>query len=140
MKEPALPEPLNPSSLGPHPGFSHAVVAPAGRLVFVAGQVAADEGGRVAARGFADQFDRALARTLEAVAAAGGGPRHVARMTVYVTDRAEYLACRERLGEIWRARMGRHYPAMALVGVASLLEPGAKVEIEATAVLPEERR
>lgn len=135
MSDPSLPRPLNPPELGPHPGFSHAIVAPAGRLVFVAGQVAADGAGRVTGRDFADQFDRALARTLQAVSAAGGRPENVARMTVYVTDRAEYQASRERLGEIWRARMGRHYPAIALVEVSSLLEAGAKVEIEAMAVL-----
>jgi enamine deaminase RidA (YjgF/YER057c/UK114 family) len=139
VSDSSLPHPVNPPELGPHAGFSHAVVAPAGRLVFVAGQVAADGEGRVAGGAFAEQFDRALARTLLAVAAAGGGPEHVARMTVYVTDRAEYQASRARLSEIWRARMGRHFPAMVLVEVASLLEEGAKVEIEATAVLEEGR-
>jgi enamine deaminase RidA (YjgF/YER057c/UK114 family) len=70
------------------------------------------------------------------VRAAGGGPERIARLTVYVTDRREYLADLAEVGRVYRAVMGRHYPAMALVEVKALLEPGARVEIEATAVLP----
>ncbi len=137
---------LEPEGLGPARGFSHGLIAPAGgRLLFVAGQTAAETGdggpptgpdGDLSAAGFADQFEAALRRVLRGVEEAGGRPEHVGRMTVYVTDLAAYRASREELGERWRALMGRHYPAMSLVAVAGLVDEGALVEIEATAVLP----
>ncbi|HVS03459.1 MAG TPA: RidA family protein, partial [Thermoanaerobaculia bacterium] len=77
-----------------------------------------------------------LHNVLVVVSAAGGAPQHVARLTIYVTDRQEYLAATRRIGEDYRRQMGSHYPAMALVEVSALLEPGARVEIEATAVIP----
>lgn len=135
------PEPpfrvLEPEELGAARGFNHGLVAPAGgRLLFVAGQTAADPapGGTEAA--FVDQFEAALRRVLRVVEEAGGRPEHVGRMTVYVTDLAAYRASRSELGEVWRGLMGRHYPAMSLVAVAGLVDEGALVEIEATAVLP----
>ena len=76
---------------------------------------------------------------LAVVRAAGGEPEHIGRMTVFVTDLPAYRGARAELGAVWRARMGRHYPAMALVEVRGLVEPGALVEIEATAVLPANR-
>jgi enamine deaminase RidA (YjgF/YER057c/UK114 family) len=85
---------------------------------------------------FVDQFDQALANVLAVVRAAGGGPDSLARLTIFVIDKEEYTAVQRELGERYRARMGRHYPAMTLVEVRSLLEPGALVEIEATAVIP----
>ncbi len=128
---------VNPESLGAPRGWNHGLVAPAGgRLLFVAGQVGVTDG---APAEFAAQFATALDRVLEVVRAAGGGPEHIARMTVYVTDLDAYRASRPVLGEAWRARFGRHYPAMALVGVAGLVDAGARVEIEATAVLPGDR-
>jgi enamine deaminase RidA (YjgF/YER057c/UK114 family) len=130
-------EPIDPAELGAPRGYSHGMLAPAGgRLLFVAGQVGWDGDQRLVAEGFAAQFDQALANVLAVVSQAGGWPEHVARLTIYVADRREYLAARREIGEAYRRRMGRHYPAMALVEVAALLEPGAKVEIEATAVLP----
>jgi enamine deaminase RidA (YjgF/YER057c/UK114 family) len=126
---------VNPAELGRHSGFSHGVVAPAGgRVLFVAGQTAPRAGG------FVPQFAAALARALAVVREAGGEPEHVARMTIYVTDMAIYRAERPHLGEAWRTAMGTHYPAMALVEVRSLVDPGAVVEIEATAVLPPAER
>jgi enamine deaminase RidA (YjgF/YER057c/UK114 family) len=123
---------VNPDELGRHTGFSHGVLAPAGgRVLFVAGQTAPGAGD------FAAQFGAALERALAVVREAGGRPEHVARMTVYVTDMGVYRAERPRLGAVWRASMGRHYPAMALVEVRSLVDPNAVVEIEATAVIPE---
>jgi enamine deaminase RidA (YjgF/YER057c/UK114 family) len=129
---------INPPELGAPRGWSNGVIAPArGRLLFVAGQTATDAGGNLAA-GFAAQFDRALEKALTVVEAAGGRPEHVARMTVYVVDLDAYRRDRQVIGEAWRQRMGRHYPAMALVEVSRLLDEGALVEIEATAVLPAE--
>ena len=118
-------------------GYSHGVLAPAGgRLLFVAGQIGWDADGRLVGDTFVAQFGRALANVAAVVRAAGGAPEHLARLTVYVTDRREYLADLAAVGEAYRAVMGRHYPAMALLEVSGLLEPGAKVEIEGTAVLP----
>jgi enamine deaminase RidA (YjgF/YER057c/UK114 family) len=121
-------------------GYSNGILAAPGRLLFVAGQVPWDVHQRlVGGEDFALQFDRALANVLEVVAAAGGKPEDLTRLTIYVSDTRRYLESSRRLGELYRARMGRHYPAMCLVEVAALLEPGALVEIEATAVIPESR-
>jgi enamine deaminase RidA (YjgF/YER057c/UK114 family) len=125
---------VNPESLAPPRGYSHGMKG-AGELVFVAGQVGWTREGRVVSPDFLSQFQRALENVLDVVWAAGGKPSDVARMVVYVTDKAEYTARAREIGEFWRARMGRHYPAMALVEVKSLLDPEAKVEIEAMAVL-----
>lgn len=129
---------INPESLGAPKGWNHGMLAPAGgRVLFVAGQVATGPDGRVVAEDMAAQWSRALQNVLAVVRAAGGGPEHVGRMTVYVTDLAAYLDAREALGEVWRRHMGRHYPAMAVMEVKSLVEEDAVVEIEATAVIPE---
>ena len=105
-------------------------------MLFVAGQTARGPSGAIESEDFVDQFGLVLDHVLRVVAAAGGEARHIGRMTVYVTDLDAYMASRRRLGEAYRTRMGRHYPAMALVEVRRLVDPGAKVEIEATAVLP----
>jgi enamine deaminase RidA (YjgF/YER057c/UK114 family) len=126
---------VNPTGLVPPRGYSHGIAAE-GRLLFVAGQVGWDGNGQMVGDRFADQFDQALANVMQVVAAAGGAPDSVARMTIFVTDCAEYRTAEREIGDRYRARMGRHYPAMTLVEVQALLEPGAKVEIEATAVLP----
>lgn len=118
-------------------GYSHGIVAPAGgRLLFVAGQIGWDGERRLVGEGFAAQFAKALENVAAVVRAAGGGPEHLARLTIYVTDREEYLAQLAAVGVAYRAVMGHHYPAMALVEVQALVDAGAKVEIEATAVLP----
>ena len=131
---------VNPQSLGAPKGWNHGVVASAGgRLLFVAGMAGWREGAPGTPPGFADQFASALDQVLEVVRSSGGAPEHVARMTVYVTDLAAWRATRRRLGEIWRERFGRHYPAMALLEVKGLVDTGAVVEIEATAVLPGDR-
>jgi NAD(P)-dependent dehydrogenase (short-subunit alcohol dehydrogenase family)/enamine deaminase RidA (YjgF/YER057c/UK114 family) len=134
---------VNPESLGAPKGWNHGLVAPReGRILFVAGQAGwdAESSARGAsaggpAPGFVEQFGHALDKVLTVVRAAGGVPESLARMTVYVTDLNAYLAGRARLGEVWRARLGKHYPAMALVEVSRLVDQGALVEIEATAVL-----
>lgn len=125
---------INPSGVAAPRGFSHGVVAQ-GRMLFVAGQIGWDEQGLMAGPGFVEQFDRALENVLIVVRAAGGAAESVARLTIFVVDKAEYAAATREVGERYRARMGRHFPAMTLVEVRSLLEPAARVEIEATAVL-----
>ena len=103
-----------------------------------AGQVGWDRDRRLAGGDFVAQFDRALANALAVVAAAGGEPTDVVRMTLYVAERRLYAERLAEVGAAWRARMGRHFPAMTLVEVAALLEEGALVEVEATAALPPE--
>ncbi|MHB1845369.1 MAG: RidA family protein [Deltaproteobacteria bacterium] len=118
-------------------GYANGVIAE-GRLLFVAGQIGWDREGRLA-EGFAAQFARALDNVLEVIRAAGGAPTDLCRMTVYVTDKRAYEAAAREIGAAWRARLGRHYPAMTLVEVRSLLEDRAEVELEATAALAGER-
>jgi enamine deaminase RidA (YjgF/YER057c/UK114 family) len=131
------PEPINPESLGAPRGYSHGMLAPAGgRLLCIAGQIAWDRDGRLVAGGFPAQLAQALGNVLAVVRAAGGGPEHLLRLTIYVTDRRLYLDDLQAVGAAYRSVMGRRYPAMALVEVAGLLEPGALVEIEGTAVVP----
>ena len=131
------PRIVNPPSLGHPRGYANGVLAPAGsRILFVAGQVGWDADQRIVGPGFVEQFERALANVLTVVAAAGGGPEHLLRLTLYVTDRRDYLADLHAVGLAYRRLMGRRFPAIALVEVAALLEDGARVEIEATAVVP----
>jgi len=127
---------VNPESRGAPKGWNHGVLAPReGRLLFVAGMAGWSTGAPGEPPGFADQFARALDQVLAVVSRAGGEASDIARMTVYVTDLAEYRASLPALGEHWRARFGRHYPAMTLLEVKGLVDRGAKVEIEAMAVL-----
>ena len=136
LPPPSGPRPINPAELGAPRGYSNGMLAPPGaRLLFVAGQVGWNERQEVVGDGFAEQFARALENVVAVVREAGGRPEHLARLTIYVTDHREYLDALEEVGAAYRGIMGRHYPAMALVEVAALLEPGAKVEIEATAAL-----
>lgn len=107
-----------------------------GRMLFVAGQIAWDADQQLVGAGdMTKQFVQALDNVLTVVADAGGHPEEIVRMTVYVTDKKAYLKSARAIGEAWRDRIGKHYPAMALVQVADLLEEGALVEIEATAVV-----
>jgi enamine deaminase RidA (YjgF/YER057c/UK114 family) len=128
---------VNPESLGAPKGWNHGLLAPRdGRLLFVAGQAGWDGSATAGpAPGFVEQFAHALDKVLAVVRAAGGEPEDVARMTIYVIDLAAYLEGRSRLGEVWRARFAKHYPAMTLLEVSGLVDPGALVEIEATAVI-----
>ena len=125
---------VNPAALVPPRGYSHGMKG-GGELLFVAGQVGWDREGRMVSANFVAQFAQALDNVLAVVAAAGGGPASVARLVLYVTDKREYLARLRELGEAYRQRMGRHFPAMALVEVRGLLEDDARIEIEATALL-----
>jgi NAD(P)-dependent dehydrogenase (short-subunit alcohol dehydrogenase family)/enamine deaminase RidA (YjgF/YER057c/UK114 family) len=127
---------VNPEELGAPRGWNNGMLAQAGgRTLFIAGQTARDGSGRVAAADFVSQFDRALGNALAVLRQAGGEPGDIGRFTIYVTDMAQYRTSVEPLGEVYRRRMGTHYPAMALVEVTSLVDPQAVVEIEATAVL-----
>jgi len=129
-------DPVNPEELGPPRGWTNGMLArPGGRILFIAGQDAANAEGAVTTDDFVEQFDRALAKTLAVLREAGGDPKAVGRMTIYVTDLDAYRSSRRAIGEVYRARMGKHYPAMALVEVSRLVDPRGKVEIEATAVL-----
>jgi len=117
----------------PH-GYSNGIAA-AGTVLFVAGQIGWEPRSSKLAKTFGAQFDQALANVVAVVREAGGIPSDLVRVTVYVTRKAEYVSQLKQVGAAWRRRIGRHYPAMTLVEVKGLLEPGAKVEIEATAVL-----
>jgi enamine deaminase RidA (YjgF/YER057c/UK114 family) len=118
-------------------GYANGIEA-SGRLVFVAGQIGWDETGAFPSADLAGQVRRTLSNVLAVLAEAGAGPEHVVRLTWYVTDRDEYLGSQTEIGSAYRETMGRHFPAMAVVAVTGLIERDAKVEIEATAVVPEE--
>lgn len=128
---------INPEPLGAPHGYSNGVLTDAGgRLLFVAGQVGWDKDQTIVSENFVEQFDRALANVIAVVTEAGGSPDQIARLVIYVTDKKEYKLSLRGVGETYRARMGKYFPAMALVEVKGLLEDKAKVEIEAVAVLP----
>jgi enamine deaminase RidA (YjgF/YER057c/UK114 family) len=118
VNPPELPEPV---------GYAHAVVAKG--AVYLGGQIG--EGATVV-----EQFDSAAAKLLTALRAAGGEPDHLVSLVIYTTEIEEYRASTSELGEVWRRHFGRRYPAMALVGVAALFEPDAKVELMGVAVIP----
>ncbi len=115
-------------------GYSNGIAAE-GRLVFVAGQVGWDESQVFRSDDLVEQVRQALKNTLAVLAEAGAGPEQVVRMTWYITDKRDYLDRSKEIGAVYRALMGRHYPAMAMVEVSALMEDLAKVEIETTAVL-----
>jgi len=127
---------INPESMGRPRGYSNGVLCePGGRLLFVAGQIGWDEKQMIVSEDFVEQFDRALGNVLSVVQEAGGSAGQIARMVVYVTNKREYVEQTRGIGERYRARMGKHFPAMTLVEVKGLLDPAARVEIEAIAVL-----
>jgi enamine deaminase RidA (YjgF/YER057c/UK114 family) len=120
---------INPESLGRPSGWNHGMLGPkGGRMLFVAGQI-------TPVGDFVAQWDGALARVMSVIHAAGGNAENIGRMVAYVTDRSAYLADLTALGEVHRKHMGRHYPAMAVVEVKSLVDSHALVEIEAVAIL-----
>lgn len=118
-------------------GYSNGVAA-RGRLVFVAGQIGWDENQIIQSDSLAEQVRQALVNTVAVLAEAGAGPEHVTRMTWYILDKQEYLSATKEIGRIYREIMGNNYPAMAMLQVSALMEDGAKVEIETTAVVPEQ--
>ncbi len=127
---------VNPDDLAAPSGFSHAVVARGGALVFLAGQTALDRSGTVIDGDLVRQFERALENLLAALSAAGGQPEHLARLTVYVVDPADYRRRAAEIGAVWRRLAGQDYPAMALLGIVRLWDEPALVELEGIAVLP----
>lgn len=118
-------------------GYANGIAA-RGTHVFVSGQVGWHPSGEFETDEFAAQLDQALANTLAVLGEAGARPEHVTRMTWYIVDREEYLAQAREIGAIWRRRMGSHYPAMAVVQVTALVAPRARVEVETTAVIPDD--
>ena len=127
---------INPESLGSPRGYSNGVLTEAGgRLLFIAGQIAWDEQQRIVSADFVEQFDCALANVIKVVVEAGGHTEEIARLLIYVTDKNEYRSRTREIGERYRARMGHHFPTMALIEVKGLLEDEAKIEIEGMAVL-----
>jgi len=129
-----LPRYVNPSSLAEPRGYSNGVsYQGSGSVLFIAGQVGWNSVGQLVSDRFEDQFDQALANLLAVVAEAGGRPESIGKLTIFVTDRAEYTKARKAIGERYRGRMGAHYPAMTLVEVRGLADPGARVEIEGIA-------
>ncbi len=118
-------------------GYSNGIAAQ-GELVFIAGQVGWDAEERMVSTEFVPQFAQALKNVVAVLASAGARPEHLVRVTVYVTDKDAYERDAAKVGEEWRRVLGRVYPAMTLVEVSRLLEQGAMVEVEATAVIPRE--
>lgn len=123
--------------MSPAVGFAHAVVPVTGRTVYIAGQVAADDEGAVLGETFAEQYDRALGNVVSAVEAAGGAPEHLVALTVYTTDMAAYRRDLRGVGAAHRRHLGKHFPAMAMLGVTELFDEKAMVEIVAVAVIPD---
>lgn len=120
-------------------GYANGVVTTGKRALYVAGQVGWNEEQRFVHRDLLGQFGQALDNVLAVVRAAGGAPESVVKMTIYVTDLAAYRAAQRSLGPVWRERFGRHFPVMALVSVAGLVEEHALVEIETIAALDQEK-
>jgi enamine deaminase RidA (YjgF/YER057c/UK114 family) len=117
-------------------GFANGIAVKGGTTVYIAGQVGFTGRGEWQETSFAGQFRRALQNILGVLAEAGGRPEHIVRLTWYVLDKAEYLGSLKEVGAAYRELMGRHYPAMAVVQVSGLMENAARLEIEATAVVP----
>ena len=132
-----MSELINAPGLAPAVGFSHAVRD--GRTVYLAGQTAQSPEGEITGVTIAEQFDVAAGNLVAALQAAGGEPEHLVSLQVFVTDVSEYKRALRELGEVWRRRFGRRYPAMGLFGVTELFDAAAKVELMGVAVLPSER-
>jgi enamine deaminase RidA (YjgF/YER057c/UK114 family) len=122
---------VNPPELGEPVGFAHAVVTAHGRMVWLGGQVGGGES-------VVEQFDIAATNLLAALTAAGGEPDHLVSLVIYTTVMDEYRASTQELADVWRRHFGRRYPAMALIGVAELFDPNARVELMGVAVIPDE--
>jgi enamine deaminase RidA (YjgF/YER057c/UK114 family) len=128
---------LQPPGWRPPKGYANGVEA-RGRMVFVAGQIGWNAAGELVTGGFVAQAAQALANVVAVLHEAGARPHHIVRLSWYVVDKGEYIASLPALGERYRAIIGKHYPAMTAVQVAALIEDAARVEIEATAVVPDE--
>lgn len=127
---------LQPPSWARPKGFSNGIAVKGGTTVYIAGQVGWTGAGIWEAKDFAGQFRQTLQNILDVLAEAGGRPEHLVKLTWYVLDKAEYLGAIKEVGAAYRELIGRHYPAMAVVQVSALVEDAARLEIEATAVIP----
>lgn len=127
---------VNPPTMAPATGFAHAVDPAPGHTIYVAGQVASDATGTIVGDTFAEQYDLALGNVVTAVEAAGARTEHIVSLVVYTTAMQEYRDSLREVGRAHIARIGRHFPAMAMLGVTDLFDPDAKVEIVATVVIP----
>lgn len=128
---------LHPRSWLPPIGYANGISVPAGRIVFVAGQVGWDADQHFHSEELVPQFEQALKNIIAILAEAGGKPNHICRLTAYCIDKPAYLRGRRELGRIWKSLIGSHFPAMSMIFVADLLDAPAKIELEATAVIPE---
>ncbi|MEA2635377.1 MAG: hypothetical protein QOH92_2144 [Chloroflexota bacterium] len=124
----------NPETLPPPKGFSHAIIALAGRTVYLAGQSAQQADGTIVGTTMAEQFDIAAGNVVKALEAAGAHPQDLVSMQIFVTDVAEYQRTSKEIGDAYRRHFGRHFPAMALLEVRRLFDPAAKVELMCVAV------
>jgi enamine deaminase RidA (YjgF/YER057c/UK114 family) len=127
---------LHPRGWAPAVGYVNGLSVAAGRIVFIAGQVGWDADQRFHSEELVPQFEQALKNILTILAEAGGEPSHICRITAFCIDKPAYLAGRPELGRVWRALFANHYPAMSMIFVADLLDTPAKIELEATAVIP----
>lgn len=118
-------------------GYANGIGVSGGRTIYTAGMIGWDEKEMIVSHRLDLQFEQALKNIVAVLAEGGAEPAHIVRMTVYITDRAQYLRLRDELAPIWKRVIGNHYPAMALVEVKALVNSSANVEIEATAVVPE---
>lgn len=126
---------LQPAGWAAPKGYANGILAE-GRQVHIAGQIGWTADARLVSADFVAQVEQALANIVQVLAEAGGEPAHIVRLTWYITDKSEYMSRQRDIGAAYRRIIGRHFPAMSAVVVAGLIEDGAKVEIEATAVLP----
>ena len=129
---------LQPKDWAPPQGYANGIAAE-GRQVFIAGQIGWTADAKLVSSDLAAQAEQALKNIVAVLAEAGGAPHHIARLNWYVTDKAAYIAQRKEIGAAYRRVIGKHFPAMTLLVVAGLLEEGAKVELEASAVIPKGR-
>jgi enamine deaminase RidA (YjgF/YER057c/UK114 family) len=130
---------LQPKSWKSPIGYANGILAPQGRVVFIAGQVGWDAEERFHSEELVPQFEQALKNILAILAEAGGVPSDICRMTAFCIDKPAYLKGRRELGRIWKRLIGDHYPAMSMIFVADLLDTPAKIELEATAVITDQR-
>lgn len=129
-------EAINPSTWVKPRGYNNGMLASGnGSILFIAGQIGWDKDANLVSEQFSAQFDQALSNVVEIAKAAGGQAENIGKLTIYVTDKQEYISEIKTVGASYRKHMGKHFPAMALVEVKALLEPNAKVEIEAMAVI-----
>ena len=129
-------ERINPEALARPSGFSHAVRATGTVTVHLAGQTALDPDGRIVGGTVVEQFQQALGNLLTALRAAGGGPEHLAALTIYIVDVPDYRARAREIGQVWKRLAGTDYPATAGIGVARLWDDDALVEVQGVAEIP----